>query len=51
VLFGTDYPYVGGSYNAAGLKAIELSAADRHAIEAGNALRLLPNLATPLRKA
>ena len=51
VLFGTDYPYVGGSYNAAGLKAIELRAADRHAIEAGNALRLLPNLATPLRKA
>ncbi len=51
VLFGTDYPYVSGPHNASGLKSIKLSAKDRNAIERGNALRLLPNLATPLRKA
>ncbi len=51
VLFGTDYPYVGGPHNAQGLKAIRMDAADRHAIESGNALRILPHLETALRKA
>ena len=50
VMFGTDYPYVRGLANANELKSVKMPAAARKGIEAGNALRLLPDLATPLRK-
>jgi 6-methylsalicylate decarboxylase len=50
IMFGTDYPYVRGLANANGLKSVKMPAATRKGIEAGNALRILPHLATPLRK-
>lgn len=45
VLFGSDHPYVPLSETAVGLKALELTAADRLAIGRENALALLPQLA------
>jgi predicted TIM-barrel fold metal-dependent hydrolase len=44
ILFGTDYPYFGIAANVGGMDKLELSAADRQAIDRGNALRLLPRL-------
>jgi predicted TIM-barrel fold metal-dependent hydrolase len=45
LLFGSDYPYWPPDMTATGLAALGLSYADLTAIEAGNALRLLPSLA------
>jgi len=46
VLFGTDHPYQSVAANLGGLRAMEqrsgLGAADRAAIEFGNAARLFP---------
>jgi predicted TIM-barrel fold metal-dependent hydrolase len=47
VLFGSDYPFAPEPTTAAtveGLAKLGLSAADLHAIERDNALRLMPNL-------
>jgi predicted TIM-barrel fold metal-dependent hydrolase len=44
VLFGTDYPYLTVGQNAASLRAYGLSGADLQAIEAGNAMRIIPRL-------
>jgi len=44
LLFGSDYPYWPPDIAATGLAALHLSEADLAAIEAGNALRLLPSL-------
>jgi 6-methylsalicylate decarboxylase len=44
ILFGTDYPYFGMAPNVEGMDRLGLSAADRQAIDRGNALRLLPRL-------
>lgn len=47
VLFGSDFPFApvaAGKLFAAGLESYRLDAADRTAIERGNALRLLPRL-------
>jgi 6-methylsalicylate decarboxylase len=46
VLFGSDFPYYTISENAAGFDKLELSAADRAAIDRGNAERLLSRLKT-----
>jgi predicted TIM-barrel fold metal-dependent hydrolase len=46
VLFGTDYPYVKVTENAADLMRAGLPADALKAIETGNALRLLPRLRT-----
>jgi predicted TIM-barrel fold metal-dependent hydrolase len=44
VLFGTDFPFRPGAEAVAGLTAYDFTAADRAAIERGNALALLPRL-------
>lgn len=44
ILYGTDYPYRDGAEVTDGLAAREFSAAERVAIDRGNALRLLPKL-------
>jgi predicted TIM-barrel fold metal-dependent hydrolase len=44
VMFGTDYPYVKVTENAADLMAAGLASTELKAIEAENALRLLPRL-------
>jgi predicted TIM-barrel fold metal-dependent hydrolase len=44
VMFGTDYPYVKVTENAADLTGAGLPSAELKAIEAENALRLLPRL-------
>jgi predicted TIM-barrel fold metal-dependent hydrolase len=44
VLFGTDYPYVSVAENVADLGKVGLPAADLTAVEAGNAVRLMPRL-------
>jgi predicted TIM-barrel fold metal-dependent hydrolase len=46
ILFGSDHPYIPLAETAQGLTALELSEPDRRAIGRGNALRLLPQLAT-----
>jgi predicted TIM-barrel fold metal-dependent hydrolase len=46
ILFGTDYPYFGIEANIDGMDKIGLGAADRQAIDRGNALRLLPRLSS-----
>jgi len=46
ILFGTDYPYFGIAANVEGMDKLGLSAADRQAIDRGNALRLLPRLSS-----
>jgi 6-methylsalicylate decarboxylase len=43
VLYGTDFPFRDGAEENAGLGA-HFSAADLHAINRGNALRLIPRL-------
>jgi 6-methylsalicylate decarboxylase len=42
VLFGSDYPYLTIAQNLDGFAALRLGAAERHAIDRGNAERLLP---------
>jgi predicted TIM-barrel fold metal-dependent hydrolase len=44
MLFGTDYPLRPGAESVAGLIDFHFDVADLHAIERGNALRLLPQL-------
>jgi len=44
VLFGSDFPYYTITQNAENFAKLELSAADRAAIDRGNAERLLPQL-------
>ena len=44
VLFGSDTPYVSIAENVKNFGALELSDADRQAIERGNAVRLFPRL-------
>ena len=44
VLFGSDFPYYTISENVENFRHIQLSAADRAAIDRGNAERLLPQL-------
>jgi 6-methylsalicylate decarboxylase len=44
VLFGSDYPYYTIADNLAAFDALRLSPAQRHAIERGNAERLMPRL-------
>lgn len=44
VVFGTDYPYVDVADNVVGFAALKLSLAQRHAIERGNAEKLLPRV-------
>jgi predicted TIM-barrel fold metal-dependent hydrolase len=46
ILFGSDYPYfpISGAMNLGGLEKLAIAAADRQAIDRGNALRLLPRL-------
>ncbi len=44
VLFGSDYPYLTIAQNLDGFAALRLDAADRRAIDRGNAERLLPRL-------
>jgi predicted TIM-barrel fold metal-dependent hydrolase len=46
VMFGTDYPYVTVTENAADLIKAGLAAADLKAIESENAIRLMPRLKT-----
>jgi predicted TIM-barrel fold metal-dependent hydrolase len=46
LLFGSDTPYVSIADNVKNFGALELSDADRKAIERGNAVRLLPRLNT-----
>ena len=45
IVFGTDYPYFSLEDNVAGVGAIPLTAADRQAINRGNAARLMPRYA------
>lgn len=45
VLFGSDYPYFTLEQNVAGLAEIPLTGVERHAIDRGNAVRLMPRLA------
>jgi predicted TIM-barrel fold metal-dependent hydrolase len=45
ILFGSDYPYVNDKQNRDALESLNLPAADLAAIERGNALRLMPQLA------
>lgn len=44
LMFGTDYPFVPGAEAVEGLADYGFEAADRRAIERGNAVRLLPGL-------
>jgi len=44
VLFGTDFPYRDGTEAVEGLDAYGFSAADRLAIDRGNAIKLMPNI-------
>lgn len=44
VVFGSDYPYVPVSEQAAALRTLDLSAAQVRAIESGNAMKLIPRL-------
>lgn len=44
VVFGTDFPYVPIAHNVEGFTKLGLSPGVRHAIERGNAERLLPRL-------
>ena len=46
VLFGSDFPYREAAEAAKGLEAYPFSASDKTAIDRGNALKLLPQLAT-----
>ena len=46
ILLGSDYPYRTGEDNVKGLVDYGFSSADLRAIERGNALRLIPRLAT-----
>jgi 6-methylsalicylate decarboxylase len=46
IVFGTDYPYFSLEDNVAGVGAIPLTAADRQAINRGNAARLMPRYAS-----
>jgi predicted TIM-barrel fold metal-dependent hydrolase len=46
IMFGTDYPYRTGSEAVTNLGERRFSAAERMAIDRGNALRILPNLRT-----
>jgi len=45
VLFGSDYPYYTLEQNVEGLADIQLSQAERQAIDRGNAARLMPRFA------
>lgn len=45
IVFGTDYPYRTAAEHVAGLRRLDLPAADMAAIGSGNAQRLLPRLA------
>ena len=45
MLFGTDYPYVDMEETIGDLVRLDLTAHERYAIEAGNALRLFPRFA------
>jgi predicted TIM-barrel fold metal-dependent hydrolase len=45
VLYGTDFPFRDGAEVNEGLAAYGFSGADLHAINRGNALRLMPRLA------
>ena len=47
ILFGTDYPYRPGEEVRQGLADRSFTASERHAIDRGNALRLMPQLAHP----
>ena len=44
VVFGSDFPYVAIAQNVEGFEQLRLSAKARHAIQRGNAERLLPRL-------
>jgi predicted TIM-barrel fold metal-dependent hydrolase len=44
IMFGTDFPFVPVRQTVAGLAEAEMTAAERTAIERGNALQLLPQL-------
>ena len=44
VLFGSDYPYLTVAQNVEGFAQLPIDAAARHAIDRGNAERLLPRL-------
>lgn len=44
VLFGSDFPYYTVTQNVDGFAALELGQAQRHAIDRGNAERLMPRL-------
>jgi len=45
VLFGSDYPYYTLEQNVGGLAEIPMTQAERHAIDRGNAARLMPRFA------
>jgi predicted TIM-barrel fold metal-dependent hydrolase len=44
VLFGSDFPYLTIGQNVEGFDKLGLSAVDAHAINRGNAERLLPRV-------
>ena len=44
ILFGTDYPFVKAAAGMRDLSEVEMSDAEREAIERGNAIALLPRL-------
>lgn len=44
VLYGTDYPFIGGAAETAGLSKHGFSASELHAIDRDNALRLFPRI-------
>ena len=45
IVFGSDYPYFSLEENVEGLAKITMSAAERHAINRGNAARIMPQYA------
>jgi predicted TIM-barrel fold metal-dependent hydrolase len=49
IMFGTDYPYVTGRQNVGPLESDGLTFDDLTAIESGNAMRLIPRLASSSR--
>jgi len=45
IVFGSDYPYFSLEENVQGLAKIDLTAAQRQAVDRGNVARILPKYA------